>query len=183
MMVAATMPASSSASAVCGGSLSTHRSPGSPGCTLRTQSGWSARPKNIVSRSRRDTFAGAQHDAAGRGAVHGGAHHRPRVAVAERHVGGQRDGHPRVAQRNEAPQLVVLVGGYLGQVLVTALGDEIGLGTTVTPSSARSARLSSDTTAACSMRSRGWVPAARRAAMATTSWAAVTQCTATGCPV
>ncbi|GAB4933924.1 hypothetical protein MAHJHV33_50010 [Mycobacterium avium subsp. hominissuis] len=35
-MVAATMPASSSASAVCGGSLSTHRSPGEPGdlCVL-----------------------------------------------------------------------------------------------------------------------------------------------------
>ena len=40
--------------------------------------------------------------------------------------------------------------------------------------------LSSGTTAACSMRSCGWVPASRSADSVTTSWAAVTQCTATG---
>ena len=40
--------------------------------------------------------------------------------------------------------------------------------------------LSSGTTAACSMRSFGWVPASRSADSVTTSWAAVTQCTATG---
>ena len=40
--------------------------------------------------------------------------------------------------------------------------------------------LSSGTTAACSMRSCGWVPASRSAASVTTSCAAVTQCTATG---
>ncbi len=57
---------------------------------------------------------------------------------------------------------------------------KLGCVTTVAPLSTRSARLSSGTTAACSMRSSGWRPALRSAASVTTSCAAVTQCTATG---
>ena len=48
------------------------------------------------SRSGRDTFIDAQYSPAGRAAVHRGADRRPRVTVAEGHIGGQCDWNARV---------------------------------------------------------------------------------------
>ena len=61
-------------------------------------------------------------------AMHRGAHRRPGVTVAERHIGGQCHRHARVEQRRHPPELIVLGGGDLIEVLITALGNEIRLG-------------------------------------------------------
>ena len=140
-------------------------------------------PKNIVKASRAETHSSAPRTAppavvrwtAARIAAHGSpSPNGMSVDSATCTSALQQGGHP--------PQLVVFGGGDVGRGTGRRARRRSWAGSRPsTPRSARSAMLSSGTTAACSMRSCGW-RARRRAAprVVTTSWAAVTQCTATG---
>ena len=78
--------------------------------------------------SGRDALVGAEHGAAAGRAPDRSAHRLPRVVIAEGHVGGQRDRHGGPQQRGHPPQFVMFRGGDVLEILVTALGDEVGLG-------------------------------------------------------
>ena len=115
--------------------------------------------------------------------MHRGAHRRPRVAVAERHIAGQR--HRNVGAAAARPAATTGAARLRGRRRGTGRRARRRSWAGSPPSHrARPgpASLSSGTTAACSIRSRGWLPAERSAARVTTSCAAVTQCTATGPP-
>ena len=92
-------------------------------------------------------------------AVHRGAHRRPRILVAERHVRGQRDRHPGLAAaRPPATARGVRRRGRRRGTGPRARRRSWAGSPRSLRSSARSATLSSGTTAACSMRSCGWRP-------------------------
>ena len=91
--------------------------------------GWPDVPKNIVKASRAETHSsGAEHGAAAvvlwtaaRIAAHGSPSPKGMSVDSATFT-------PALQQRGHPPQLVVFGGGDVGQVLVAALGDEVGLG-------------------------------------------------------
>ena len=181
MTVAVTASASSSSSTSAGDADSTHRSPGSPAATRLGEAGRPEEQRQC--RCRRDTFARSQYRTGRCSAVYRGPHRRPRdlrcrmahpwtvrparrrpvarppaTARDVRRPGCRRGTGPRVRRRNWAGSPPGSPSGEFGQAVV---GDHGGVFDAV---------------------ARAWLPAPRNAAIATTSWAAVTQCSATGIP-